>query len=93
MEAFQWLILLSWVFIIAGFITIFTAFLFMALRTLRRIGGVRGGGVVLIGPFPIVFGTDVKIVKAAILLTLALIIVVALLLIILPRLIILFKLV
>ncbi len=37
---------------------------------------VRGGGVVMIGPIPIIFGTDKKSVKEAVSLALALMIVV-----------------
>lgn len=37
-------------------------------------GEVRGGGVVLIGPFPIVFGTDSEAVKGLVVLTIVLIV-------------------
>lgn len=36
---------------------------------------VRGGGVILIGPFPIVFGTDAQSVKWLILLAIALMVI------------------
>lgn len=37
---------------------------------------VRGGGVILIGPFPIVFGSDAEAVKTVVILTILLILIV-----------------
>jgi uncharacterized membrane protein len=36
------------------------------LFLLRRGGGARGGGIIMIGPVPIVFGSDAQTVKALI---------------------------
>jgi uncharacterized protein (TIGR00304 family) len=36
----------------------------------------RGAGIVLIGPFPIIFGTDIESIKAVIILTIVLILLV-----------------
>ena len=44
--------------ILAGFAVIFAGMLLTVIR-----GGGKGGGVILIGPFPIVFGSDAKTVK------------------------------
>ncbi len=56
--------------IITGFIVIFLAVILSAFT--RKGGDVKGGGVILIGPFPIVFGSDTKTVKTLILLVLIL---------------------
>jgi uncharacterized protein (TIGR00304 family) len=42
-------------------------------------GGVRGGGVVMIGPIPIIFGTDVGALKIVMILAIVLMVVAALL--------------
>lgn len=55
---------------ITGFIVIFLAVILAVLT--RKSGEVKGGGVILIGPFPIVFGSDIKTVKTLILLVLIL---------------------
>lgn len=50
--------------IFAGFILIILGFLLMAKE------GGRGGGVILIGPFPIIWGTDKESVKWLVLISL-----------------------
>ena len=62
-----------------GFILILVG---VALIVLGAISGVatreaevRGGGVILIGPFPIVFGSDVQSVKFILILTIVLILI------------------
>ncbi len=62
---------LSLVFV--GFITICIAVLLLFLKGIRGEGRVKGGGVVMIGPIPIVFGTDKESVKTLLLLSMALI--------------------
>ncbi len=37
---------------------------------------VRGGGIIMVGPFPIIFGTDAKTVKALIVLVIILMVIV-----------------
>ena len=59
--------------ILAGFAIAFIAVLLMILTAARGDGRVRGGGAVIIGPFPIIFGTDKESVKLVLLLSLALI--------------------
>lgn len=59
-----------------GMILIFTGMLSGVIRGGEGKAEVRGGGVVLIGPFPIVFGSDTQSVKVVLLLTLLLILVV-----------------
>ena len=59
--------------ILAGFVVVFVAALLLFFKALRGKGRVRGGGVVMIGPIPIVFGTDKESVKTLLLLSIALI--------------------
>jgi uncharacterized protein (TIGR00304 family) len=42
------------------------------LLVLRQGKGARGGGIIMIGPFPIVFGSDAKTVKTLVLVAVAL---------------------
>ena len=41
-----------------GFVIVFVAVILMVLTSMGEKGKVRGGGAVIIGPFPIVFGTN-----------------------------------
>ena len=63
----------GFILILAGFVVVFVAALLLFFRALRGKGRVRGGGVVMIGPVPIVFGTDKESVKMLLLLSIALI--------------------
>lgn len=60
--------------IFAGFVITFIAVLLWIFKTVKGEGKVRGGGAVIIGPFPIVFGTDKESVKVLLLLSIALIV-------------------
>jgi len=62
------------ILVFAGFITAFVAVLLLFLGIMRGEGKVKGGGAVIIGPFPIVFGTDRKSIKILLMLSTALII-------------------
>ena len=53
---------------LAGFAVAILAFIFAILRSARGAGQVRGGGVVMIGPVPIVFGTDKQSARMLVLL-------------------------
>lgn len=53
---------------LAGFAVAILAFIFAILRSARGAGQVRGGGVVMIGPVPIVFGTDKQSARVLVLL-------------------------
>jgi len=57
------------ILIFAGIIIIVLAFLLSILRGMQNTK-VKSGGVVLIGPFPIVWGTDKETLRLAILLCL-----------------------
>ena len=56
----------------AGIIVIVAAFILLVLAGVKEEGKIRGGGAVIIGPFPIIFGTDKQSVKTLLLLSLAL---------------------
>jgi len=62
------------ILIFAGFIIAFVAVILMFFTTARGKGKVKGGGAVIVGPFPIVFGTDRESIKILLLLSIALII-------------------
>ena len=64
--------------IFAGLALILVAVVWLFARSSREKGSVKGGGVVVIGPVPIIFGTDKETVKTLLILS---IILVALLLI------------
>ncbi len=66
----------GFVLILAGFVAFFVGGLLLFLRVLRGKGRVKGGGLVMIGPFPIVFGTDKESVKALLLLSIVLVVLV-----------------
>jgi len=57
----------------AGFVITFLAVILLVLTTIRGKRKFRVGGAVIIGPFPIVFGTDRESVKMLLLLSIALI--------------------
>jgi uncharacterized membrane protein len=59
------------IMILAGIIVVVAAFALLFISHFKG-GEVRGGGALIIGPFPIVFGTDEKAVKAVLLLSIAL---------------------
>jgi uncharacterized protein (TIGR00304 family) len=62
---------LGFVLIIAGIIVIFVAII-LASKGNEKKSRVRGAGIIMIGPIPIVFGTDKKSVKTVLTLALAL---------------------
>jgi len=72
------LVLIGIAIILAGFLVVFLA---MAASSRSSGGGkertqVRGGGVIMIGPIPIIFGSDAKWTSVAIVLAVVLILVV-----------------
>jgi len=68
------LIILGLTLIILGFIISFLAVLLMFIKAYPFRGKVRGGGLLMIGPIPIIFGTDKESAKILILLAVALMI-------------------
>jgi uncharacterized protein (TIGR00304 family) len=62
-----------------GIVLLFVGFGVVALSMVglgKREGQVRGGGVVMIGPIPIIFGSDAKWASVAMVLAIALILLV-----------------
>ncbi len=59
------------IIILIGVIVILAAFALFFLSSVKG-GKARGGGAVIIGPFPIIFGTDKESVKTVLLLSIAL---------------------
>jgi len=57
--------------ILAGVLIIAIAIFLLSFKSAGK-GKVRGGGAVIIGPVPIIFGTDQKSLKTVLLLSLAL---------------------
>ena len=70
----QLLLSLGVILVFAGFLIAFVAVILMFFTTTRRKGKVKGGGAVVIGPFPIVFGTDRESLKILLLLSIAIIV-------------------
>ena len=60
------------VLIFAGMLVILVAILLLFLSNVKGEGKVKGGGAIIIGPFPIIFGTDKESVKTVLLLSLML---------------------
>jgi len=54
---------LGFLLIIVGIIIILVALALAGLSHRGQRSDVKGGGIILIGPFPIIFGSDVKTVK------------------------------
>ena len=61
------------ILILAGFFVTFIATVLLFFTAFKGKGKVKGGGAVIIGPFPIVFGTDKESVKILLLLSIILI--------------------
>jgi uncharacterized protein (TIGR00304 family) len=59
------------VLIFVGVLVVAIAVLLLSIRSAKG-GKVRAGGAVIIGPVPIIFGTDKKSLKTVLLLSLAL---------------------
>lgn len=58
--------------IFVGIVVILVAIILLFLSNIKREGHVKGGGAIIIGPFPIIFGTDKESIKTVLLLSLAL---------------------
>lgn len=57
-----------------GILLVFIALLLSFSASAQKETKIKGGGVVIIGPFPIIFGTDKESVKALLLLSITLMI-------------------
>jgi uncharacterized protein (TIGR00304 family) len=58
--------------IFAGMIVVLVAILLLFLSSIKAERKVRGGGAIIIGPIPIIFGTDKESIKTVLLLSIAL---------------------
>lgn len=67
--------------IVLGFVLVFLAVAMSGGRSTEEGGkrGVKGGGVILIGPIPVVFGSDARWASVALVLAIVLIVLVILL--------------
>jgi uncharacterized membrane protein len=59
------------IIIFVGVIIVFVAFVLLFLSSIKS-GRARGGGALIIGPFPIIFGSDKESVKTILWLSIAL---------------------
>jgi uncharacterized protein (TIGR00304 family) len=76
-EQLLWSIGLTLVFV--GFAIVFVAVILLFLRGIKGEkgkGDVKGGGVIVIGPIPIIFGTDKESVKIILVLSIILMVLV-----------------
>ena len=86
------IITLGFILVLAGVLLLIIGMLSMAYHAIYKSGAgegagetaVRGGGVIMIGPIPIIFGTDVGALKVVMILALLLMIVAVILLFALP---------
>jgi len=62
--------------ILVGFVLAFVVLTLLMWKSFKGEGKVRGGGAIIIGPFPIVFGTDRELVKMLLMLSVVLVILV-----------------
>ena len=69
--------------ILLGVIVLLFAFLLLFFSGIRKGGKIRGGGAIIIGPIPIIFGTDKDSLKMLLLLSITLTILLIVLMIVL----------
>jgi uncharacterized protein (TIGR00304 family) len=62
--------------IVVGVIIIAAVIIFASTKGSKKSNSVRGAGVIMVGPIPIIFGTDKKAVKSVLTLAVALTIIV-----------------
>lgn len=72
MPTAQELVNLGFTIIFLGFAIAFLGVLLMAIRSRTAGGKVKGGGAILVGPVPIVFGTDRESMKIILILAIVL---------------------
>jgi len=68
--------------IFAGIIVTLIAVVLLFISSVGEKGKVKGGGAIIIGPFPIIFGTDKESVKTVLLLSITLTILLAIVMVI-----------
>ena len=70
------LVTVGLVFIFLGFMVVFLAALLVLRKGAPFRGRTRGGALIMIGPIPIVFGTDKETVKILLILSMILVVIV-----------------
>ena len=70
------LVTVGLVLIFVGFMVIFLAALLVFLKGARFRGRTRGGALIMIGPIPVVFGTDKETVKILVIMSMILVVIV-----------------
>lgn len=60
------------ILIFAGILITLIAVILLFISSIREKGKVKGGGAIIIGPFPIIFGTDKESVRTVLLLSITL---------------------
>jgi uncharacterized protein (TIGR00304 family) len=73
---YETLFSVGFILILIGFAIAFLAMILMIFKGRTSKASIKGGGAILIGPIPIVFGTDREMLKVAIIALIILIIVV-----------------
>jgi uncharacterized protein (TIGR00304 family) len=68
---------LGFALIFAGILIMLIAIVLLFVSGVREKGEVKGGGAIVIGPFPIIFGTDKESIKTVLLLPITLTILLA----------------
>lgn len=63
---------LGFTFIVVGTIIIVVAILLVVVSKVRKQREAKGAGIIIVGPFPIVIGTDKESVKTALILAIVL---------------------
>lgn len=58
--------------IFVGILVIFVAIILVVISNVKAEGKVKGGGAIIIGPIPIIFGTDKQSIKTILLLSITL---------------------
>lgn len=77
------LFIIGLAFVFFGVLLVFIALILSFSARTTKEAKVRGGGAIIIGPFPIIFGTDKESVKTLLLLSITLMIIAFLVLLIL----------
>ncbi|MEM2896620.1 MAG: DUF131 domain-containing protein [Candidatus Bathyarchaeia archaeon] len=65
---------IGFILVLTGFAITFLATIMLMLKGKTSKASIKGGGAILIGPIPIVFGTDKEMIKIALILLIILII-------------------
>ena len=60
------------ILVFAGILITLIAVILLFISSIREKGKVKGGGAIIIGPFPIIFGTDKESVRTVLLLSITL---------------------